>query len=208
MDSGTPRAAGCASTLKWNGGGAGQLVKANVSTGHTFAGKYFSGLIRSRPIVCREPQTLSPDQDMTLRSFQAILMSCRLEPAATFVIASSTPAGISASPVHQLHHPALQGIDNLTPSTRSPFGASSFQQFKRGHAPGECGENHHADNRRRICASQIRKRIFRYKRQHQLRHAGIGHFADAENVSNGIQTRGFRAAHEPDLPPSVRTDWY
>ncbi|CNT56247.1 Uncharacterised protein [Salmonella enterica subsp. enterica serovar Bovismorbificans] len=91
---------------------------------------------------------------------------------------------------HQLHHPALQGIDSNKHTLA--FWRIIFQQFKRGHAQ-ECGENHHADNRRRICASQIRKRIFRYKRQHQLRHAEIGHFADIARL-NGIQTRGFRAA--------------
>ena len=85
---------------------------------------------------------------------------------------------------NQLHHPALQGIDSH--QNALAFWCIIFQQFQCGYTQ-ECCEDNYADNRRRVGASQIGKRVFRNKRQHQLRNAEVSHFANIVGF-NRVQT--------------------
>ncbi|MOA26600.1 hypothetical protein D3C78_1474060 [compost metagenome] len=67
-----------------------------------------------------------------------------------------------------------------------------FQQFQRCYTQEGC-KNHHANNGRWICASQIGKRVFRHEREQQLWDAQVRHFACIVGFDRG-QTRGLRCA--------------
>ncbi len=88
---------------------------------------------------------------------------------------------------NQFHHPALQGIDSDQHALA--FRRIIFQQLQCGNTE-ECSEDNHADNRRRVSSGQIGKRVFRDKRQHQLRNAEVSYFANIVGF-NRVQTSGF-----------------
>ena len=90
---------------------------------------------------------------------------------------------------HQLHHPALQGIDGR--QNALAFRRIVLQQLQRSHAQ-ECREDHHADNGGWACAGQVSKRVLRNEGEHHLRNGQIGHFTHVVGL-NRRQTRGFSA---------------
>ncbi|CRM88728.1 hypothetical protein [Pseudomonas sp. 22 E 5] len=75
---------------------------------------------------------------------------------------------------HQTHYPGLQSVDGVE-HFLALFHVI-LEQLQRGN-PQECGENHHADDRRRLGAGKICKRVGRHERQQQLRDIQVGHLA-------------------------------
>ena len=91
---------------------------------------------------------------------------------------------------HQAHHPGLQGVDGVKDFLA--FFHVVLEQLQRGN-PKERGENHHADDRRRLGPGQVGERVGRYERQQQLRDIQVGNLARVITLDH-LQARHFLGA--------------